>query len=326
MIARRTLPAFALVLPALGARPARAQGAWPEKPMRYLVGGAAGGASDIFMRILETRLREKLGQPLWLDNRPGAGGLVAAEIAAKATPDSHTFFVNHIASHGIGPTLYRGRLSFDPLKDLPGVAKIAELPNVLIVKPDRGINNVRDLVAFIKANPRQANFASAGSGTSSHLSGVLFGQRMGVEVQHVPYRGTAPSMAAVMNGEVLFAIDNAPASRQQVLAGMLKALGVSTARPVPFLPELPSLQNEGVPDFDVASWYGVAAPASTPRPVIERLGQEIFDALHDPAIIQKVRDFGAEPKPLLPRDYDAFMAAEVAKWRPVVLAAGTTVD
>ncbi len=325
MLQRRTLLG---ALPGVLALPgiARAQPAWPDKSMRYLVGGAAGGASDIFMRILDNRLRERLGHGLWLDNKPGAGGLVAAEIAAKATPDNHTFFVNHIASHGIGPNLYRGRLTFDPLRDLPGVAKIAELPNVMIVKPDRGIANVQDLVRFIKANPRLANFSSAGSGTSSHLSGVLFGQRMGIEVQHVPYRGTAPSMAAVMNGEVLFAIDNAPASRQQVLAGMLKALGVSTGRRVPFMPELPTLMEEGVPNFDVASWYGVAAPASTPRPIIERLGREIFDALHDPGIIQRTRDFGAEPMPLLPADYDAFMRAEVAKWAPVVAAAGATVD
>jgi tripartite-type tricarboxylate transporter receptor subunit TctC len=316
----------ALILPALAPHVLHAQLAWPEKPIRYLVGGAPGGASDIFMRILENRLRERLGQPLWLDNRPGAGGMVAAEIAARATPDNHTFFVNHIASHGIGPTLYRGKLSFDPLRDLPGVARIAQLPNVLIVKPDRSIDSVQDLVRFIKANPRQANFASAGSGTSSHLSGVLFGLRMGIEVQHVPYRGTAPSMAAVMNGEVLFAIDNAPASRQQVLAGMLKALGVSTARRVAFLPELPTLQEQGVPDFDVASWYGVAAPATTPQLIIERLGREIVEALKDPNIIQKTRDFGAEPAPLAPDEYNAFMRSEVAKWAPVVQAAGATVD
>lgn len=323
MILRRSLLATpVLALPGF----ARGQPAWPEKPIRYVVGGAAGGASDIFMRILENRLRERLGQPLWLDNRPGAGGLVGAEVVAKATPDAHTFYVNHIASHGIGPTLHRSRLTFDPLKDLPGVARIASLPNVLIVKPDRGISNVRELVAFIKANPRQANFSSAGAGTSSHLSGVLFGLRMGMEVTHVPYRGTAPSMAAVMNGEVLFAIDNAPASRQQVLAGMLKALAVSTGQRVSMMPELPTMQEEGVPDFDVASWYGIAAQGSTPRPVIERLGREIVDALRDPAIAQKVRDFGAEPAPLLPAEYDAFMKGEVEKWRPVVLASGASAD
>ncbi|MFL1463336.1 Bug family tripartite tricarboxylate transporter substrate binding protein [Roseococcus sp. DSY-14] len=323
MTRRRVLAGLALALPALAAR---AQAPWPEKPLRFVVGGAPGGASDIFMRILENRLRETLGQGMWLDNRPGAGGMVGAEVAARAAPDAHTFFVNHIASHGIGPTLYRTRLSFDPLRDLPGVARIAQLPNVLIVRPDRGIADVAGLVRFIRANPRLANFSSAGSGTSSHLSGVLFGLRMGLEVQHVPYRGTAPSMAAVMNGEVLFAIDNAPASRQQVLAGTLRALGVSTAQRVAFMAELPSLQEQGVPDFDVASWYGVAAPASTPRPVIERLGQEIVAALREPSIIQRTRDFGAEPMPLPPADYDAFMRAEVAKWRPVVEAAGATVD
>ncbi len=324
MTTRRTIcAALALPLPAAMAQPAAP---WPEKPLRFLVGGAPGGASDIFMRIIENRLREALSQPLWLDNRPGAGGMVAAELAARAAPDAHTFLVNHIASHGIGPSLYRGRLSFDPLRDLPGVARIAQLPNVLIVRPDRGIADVAALVRFIRANPRLANFSSAGSGTSSHLAGVLFGLRMGVEVQHVPYRGTAPSMAAVLNGEVLFAIDNAPASRQQVLAGMLRALGVSTARRVAFMPELPTLQEQGVPDFDVASWYGVAAPATTPRPVVERLGREIVAALGDPVLAQRVRDFGAEPMPLPPEAYDAFMQAEVAKWRPVVEAAGATVD
>jgi tripartite-type tricarboxylate transporter receptor subunit TctC len=328
MLHRRTaLAAGALLaMPAIGRAQGQASSAWPEKPIRYMVGGAAGGASDIFLRILENRLKERLGQPLWIDNRPGAGGMIAAEMTVNGTRDDHTFLVNHIASHGIGPTLYRKRLAFDPLKDLPGVARIGQLPNVLIVKADRPVNNPKELADYIRANPKQANFSSAGSGTSSHLSGVLFGQRMGVEVTHVPYRGTAPSMAAVMNGEVLFAIDNAPASRQQVLAGMLKALGVSTGKRVSMMPEIPTLMEQGVPDFDVASWYGIAAPAATPRPIIERLGREIVDALADPAIAQRVREFGAEPAPLGPADYDAFMQAEVARWAPLVLASGATVD
>src|SRR4051794_3578469 len=242
MLHRRTALAGGALLaaPCLARAQGQASPAWPDKPIRMLVGAAAGGASDIF-HILETRLRDRLGQPLWIDNRPGAGGMVAAEIAARAPRDDHTFFVNHIASHGIGPTLYRSRLSFDPLRDVPGVARIGQLPNVLIVKADRPVATPRELAEYIRANPKLANFSSAGSGTSSHLSGVLFGQRMGVEVTHVPYRGTAPSMAAVLNGEVLFAIDNAPASRQQVLAGMLKPLGVSTARRASMMPEIPTL-------------------------------------------------------------------------------------
>jgi tripartite-type tricarboxylate transporter receptor subunit TctC len=155
---------------------------------------------------------------------------------------------------------------------------------------------------------------------------VLLGLRTGVETTHVPYRGTAPSMAAVMNGEVLFAIDNAPASRQQVLAGMLRALAVSTAARAPTMPELATLQEEGVADFDVASWYGIAAPAGVPRPIVERLGSELVSALQDPGLAQRYRDFGAEPAPLGPAEFDAFMRNQVATWAPVVRASGASVD
>jgi tripartite-type tricarboxylate transporter receptor subunit TctC len=200
------------------------------------------------------------------------------------------------------------------------------MPNVLIIKGDSSIKSVAELVAFCKANPARANFSSAGSGTSSHLSGLLFGMRMGIEVTHVPYRGTAPSMAAVMNGETLFAIDNAPASRQQVLGGLLKALGVSTAKRSSTMPEVPSLEEQGVPNFDVASWYGITAPAGVPAAIRERLGAEIVAALNDPAIAQRVRDYGAEPWPLGPAEYDAFMRQEVEIWAPVVRASGAQID
>ena len=323
MITRRALAGAAGAL--LAAPAARAQQGWPDKPIRYVIGGAAGGVSDIFLRMMENRLRERLGQPMVIDPRPGAGGMVGAEVTARAAPDGYTFYVNHIASHGIGPTLYR-RLSFDPLRDLPAVARIAAMPNVLIVKGDGPVRSVQDLVAFCRANPARANFSSAGSGTSSHLSGLLFGMRMGIEVTHVPYRGTAPSMAAVLNGEVLFAIDNAPASRQQVLAGMLRALGVSTARRASTMPSLATLQEQGVPDFDVASWYGIVAPAGVPQAIRDRLGTEIVPALEDPAIAQRIRDYGAEPWPLGPAAYDAFMREEVAKWAPVVRASGAQID
>lgn len=324
MITRRLVAGLAgavLAAPAL-----RAQGNWPEKPLRFVIGGAAGGASDIFLRMMENRLREKLGQPLVIDPRPGAGGMVGAEVAARAAPDGYTYYVNHIASHGIGPTLHARRLAFDPMRDLRGVARLCSMPNVLIVKGDGPIRTVAELVAFVRANPARATFSSAGVGTSSHLSGVMLGQRIGVEVTHVPYRGTAPSMAAVMNGEVLFAIDNAPASRQQVLAGMLRALGVSTARRAGTMPEIPTLQEQGIAEFDVASWYGIVAPAATPDPIVQRLGTEVLAALADPAIAQRFRDYGTDPWPLDARAYDAFMREEVAKWAPVVRASGASAD
>lgn len=326
MTSRRRLlgaASAALAWPATGAR---AQAAWPDRPIRYLIGAASGGVSDIFLRFMEARLRERLGQPMVIDPRPGAGGMLATEVAARAAPDGYTFIVNHIASHGIGPTLHARRISFDPLRDVPGIARLARLPNVLIVKGDGPIRSVADLVAAIRADPRRGTFSSAGAGTSSHLSGVMFGQRMGVETTHVPYRGTAPAMAAVLNGEVTFAIDNAPASRQHVLAGGLRALGVSTAVRASTMPEIPTLQEQGVADFDVSSWYGIAAPAGLPRPIVDRMATELIGCVQDAAIAQRYRDYGAEPWPMTTDPFNAFMRGEVERWAPVVRASGASAD
>ncbi|WP_424812243.1 Bug family tripartite tricarboxylate transporter substrate binding protein [Roseococcus sp. YIM B11640] len=325
-VARRALLGAAAACAAIG-RGAQAQANWPEKPWRVLVGGAPGGASDIFMRILEPSLRESLAHGFWLDNRPGAGGMLAAEICGQAPADGYNFLVNHIASNGIGPHLHRrAGGGFEPNRDLTGVARIATMPNCMIVLPTRGFRTVADLVAFAKANPQRASFGSAGVGTSSHLSGVLFGQRMGLDLTHVPYRGTAPNMQAVLNGEILFAIDNAPASAQQVRAGMLTALAVSSAQRWSQFPEVPTMQESGVPDFDVSSWYGLAAPAATPRPIVEKLGGAILRALADPAVVQRLHQFGADPWPLNPADYQAFMLGEERKWGPVVQAAGVSTN
>jgi len=314
-----------LALPALGLGRAQAQAPWPDRPLRFVVSAQAGGVSDILIRILENRLRERLGQPLYVEPKPGGGGLIAAESAIRAA-DAHSFMVNHIASHGIGPSLYRNRGGFDPLRDMPGVARLCAMPNVLIVRADSGITSVADLVARIRANPARANFSSAGPGTSSQLSGILFGQIMGVEVTHVPYRGTAPSMLAVLNGEVLFNIDNAPTSRPHVVSGALRAIGVSTAQRATAFPEIPTLAEQGVAGFDVASWYGIAAPAATLRHAVAKLAEALLEAVADPGIIARLAEIGAEPWPLPTAGYNAFMRAEVAKWAPVVAASGASVD
>jgi tripartite-type tricarboxylate transporter receptor subunit TctC len=321
---RALLAAPALLLtPSPGAR--AQDPTWPDRPLRFVISAQVGGVSDIFVRILENRFREQLGQPLYIDPRPGGGGMIAAESAIRAA-DNHSFTVNHIASHAISLAVYRNRGSFDPQRELPGVCRFARLPNVLIVKGDRPIRTVQELVAFIRANPREANFSSASPGTSSHLSGLLFAQRMGVEVTHVPYRGTAPSMQAVLNGQVLFNIDNAPVSRNLVLSGQLRAIGVSTAERASTMPELPTLQEQGVPDFDVSSWYGFAAPAATPRPIVDRLAAVVLEAMAEPGIAARFREVGAEPWPLGTEGYRAFMREEAARWAKVAEAAGATVD
>ncbi len=319
MISRRHLATL------LAATPARAQPAWPDRPLRFIVSAQVGGVSDIFVRILEPFLRDGLGQGLFVDPRPGGGGLIAAEAATRAA-DNHSFTVNHIASHGIGPSIYRNRAGFDPLRDMPGVVRFAAMPNVLIVQAATPAHSLADLIGFIRANPRRATFSSAGAGTSSHLSGVLLGQRLGLELTHVPYRGTAPSMAAVLNGEVLFNIDNAPVSKPHVEAGGLRALGVSTASRAATMPGLPTLMEQGVPEFDVSSWYGIAAPAATPRPIVQRLAGVVLAAMTRPEVTARFNAMGAEPWPLETEAYNAFMRAEVARWAPVVAASGAVLD
>lgn len=318
-------PALAVAGRAGHAQDATAAAGWPDRPLRFVISAQVGGVSDIFVRILENRIRERLGQSLYIDPRPGGGGLIAAEAAIRAA-DNHSFTVNHIASHAISMAVYRNRGAFDPQRDLPGVCRLARMPNVLIVRAALPIHSVQDLVAYIRANPREANFSSASSGTSSHLSGLLFAERMGVEVTHVPYRGTAPSMQAVLNGQVLFNIDNAPVSRALVQQGALRAIGVSTAERATTMPELPTLQEQGVPDFDVSSWYGIAAPAATPRAIVDRLAAVMLEGMADPDIARRFREVGAEPWPLGTEGYRAFMREEAARWARVAQAAGATVD
>ncbi len=328
LISRRGFAAGLLAAPAswfLAAPALRAQPAWPTRPLRFIVSAQVGGVSDIFVRLLEPWLREQLGQGLFVDPRPGGGGLIAADAAIRAA-DDHSFTVNHIASHGIGPSLYRNRGGFEPLRDMPGVARLAAVPNVLLVRAATPAHSLAELVALIRANPAKATYSSAGAGTSSHLGGVLLGQRLGLELTHVPYRGTAPSMAAVLNGEVLFNLDNAPVSRPHVEAGTLRVLGVSTAARATTLPDVPTLQEQGVADFDVVSWYGVAAPAATSAAVVARLAAVLLAGVAQPEVMARFRQVGAEPWPLATAAYNAFMAAEVARWAPVVRASGATVD
>jgi tripartite-type tricarboxylate transporter receptor subunit TctC len=303
-------------MPGLG----RAQSGWPDRPLRFVIGGAAGGVSDIFLRMMENRLRERLGQPLIIDPRPGAGGMVGAEITARAAPDGYTYYVNHIASHGIGPTLYR-RLAFDPLKDLPGVARLAALPNVLIVKGDGPVKTVEELVAFCRANPARANFSSAGSGTSSHLSGLLFGMRMGIEVTHVPYRGTGAALPDVLNGTVQAMIQAMATAAPLVAAGQMRVIGVAAEQRLPAMPDVPTLREQGV-DLVAGFWWGVLGPAGIPAPIVARLQEAIDKSMASDSVQARLPALGLERLQLGPDAFRTMLVNETARWRDVVQTAG----
>lgn len=302
-----------------------AQEAWPVRPLRFLSAGSPGSSSDIFLRILEPRLRERLGQNVLIENRPGAGGMVAAGVAATAPPDGYTFFISNVATSSIGVSLYR-KPSFDPKRDLPAVARMATLSNGLAVRADRGINSIAELVAWLKANPKQALYGSAGSGTTSHLSGVMFSSKTGVNATHVPYKGTAANLGGLLGGEITFCIDNLPVYSPHVKAGTVKLLAVTSAKRLQSHPDVPTLQESGIADFDVTSWFGISAATGTPPAIIQRLGAEFLAALADPAVISKFRDLGAEAAPLGPADYAAFIDAEIRKWAPVIKLSGAVVD
>mgnify|MGYP002630266383 CR=1 FL=1 len=303
-----------------------AQSNWPDKPIRVISAGSPGGSSDIFVRIIENRMKEKLGQPLFIDNKPGAGGMTAAGIASVAAPNGLTLFVSNLATNAIGVTLY-SKPSFNPQKDLPPVARIATMTNAVAVRSDSGIQNMQQLIAILKSDQKKAFYGSAGIGTSSHLTGHILGKAMGANLTHVPYKGTAANLNALLAGEVLFCVDNLPVYTSHVKAGTLKLLAVTQAQRLNSMPEVPTVQESaGLLGFDVFSWFGLSAATGTPHAILERLGSEVVAALKEPEIAEKIRAVGAEPAPLGPNEYKAFINDEIRKWSAIVKSSGATAD
>ena len=303
-----------------------AQSNWPDKPIRVISAGSPGGSSDIFVRIIENRMKEKLGQPLFIDNKPGAGGMTAAGIASVAAPNGLTLFVSNLATNAIGVTLY-SKPSFNPQKDLPPVARIATMTNAVAVRSDSGIRNMQQLIAILKSDQKKAFYGSAGIGTSSHLTGHILGKAMGANLTHVPYKGTAANLNALLAGEVLFCVDNLPVYTSHVKAGTLKLLAVTQAQRLNSMPEVPTVQESaGLLGFDVFSWFGLSAATGTPHAILERLGSDVVAALKEPEIAEKIRAVGAEPAPLGPNEYKAFINDEIRKWSAIVKSSGATAD
>ena len=299
--------------------------AYPTKPIRLVVPFPAGGATDILARAVAQKLTEVWGQPVVVDNRPGAGGNIGSELVAKSAPDGYTLEMGTVGTHAINPSLY-AKMPYDHLKDFAPVILVAGVPNVLVVNPSLPVNSVRELIAYAKANPGKLNFASSGSGTSLHLSGELFKVMAGVEMAHVPYKGSAPALQDLIGGQVQLMFDNLPPSLPQIKAGKLRALGVTTATRAPALPDVPTIAESGVPGFESSSWFGVLAPTGTPPAIIAKLNGEIAKWLSTPEASEKMLGVGANIAGGSPDDFARHIAAETAKWAKVVKDSGAKVD
>ena len=327
-LSRRGRLGAALALPAAGQ--ARAQAAatsgWaPSRPVRIVVPFQAGGATDISARLLAERLGPLLGQPVLADNRPGAGGNLAAEIVAKAEPDGHTLLMATIGTVSINQFLY-SRLPFRP-EDLAPVALVNQVANGILVNAEAvPVRSFEEFLAYARAHPGRLNFGTPGNGTSGHLSGELLKARAGIQITHVPYRGTGGVVPDLLSGTLQMAVDNLPAYLPHVREGKIRLLAVTSRDRWFAVPEVPTVGESGVPGYEAVAWFGVQLPARAPAPVMERYASAIAEVLKDPAVIARQREVGAEPRPMGPTEFAAFIAAENEKWREVVRASGARLD
>jgi tripartite-type tricarboxylate transporter receptor subunit TctC len=307
----------------LGVAPAHAQ-SYPVKPIRLLVPLAPGGGNDTTARLVGARLAESLGQPVIVENRPGAGSMIASEIVARAPADGHTLYLVS-TSFTAAPALVR-KLPFDPFNDFSPVTRLAVVPGALIVHASLPVRSVKDYIALARARPRQITFGSAGVGSGSHLGGELFGIHARVEMVHVPYKGSALVTTAVLSGEVTSAFTNPISSLPHVRAGRIRNLGVTSAQRWPLLPDYPTLAEAGVPGYESLIWNGISVRAGTPPAIVERLHRDLASAVSLPDVVKHLAADGSRPMTQSPAEFDAFIRNEVAKWRKVAAAAGLKVN
>jgi tripartite-type tricarboxylate transporter receptor subunit TctC len=321
----RRLFVFALTFAiAASAAAAHAQPAWPTKPIKILVGYAPGGSTDVTARIIGQALSERLGQPVIIENRPGAAGNIAAEAAAKADPDGYTVTMSTSSTFATNPSLYKS-LPFDVQADFAPITLTAFIPNLLVVNPSVPANNVAELIAYLKANPDKVNFGSSGNGSSQHISAALFNSLAGVQMAHISYRGGAPAVNDLLGGQVQVIFAPLVEVLQQVRADKLRALGITTAKRSPLLPDVPTIA-ETLPGYEVRLWNGLFAPAKTPPEIIDRINRAAVDALRSSEVQAKLAEQGSEPVGNSPADFKTFIASELVKWRRLVEISGATVQ
>lgn len=321
----RLLVMPALCLAWLSGAAGAAQVQYPTKPIRLIVPFPPGGTTDVVARVIAQKLTENWSQQVVVDNRPGAGGIIGTELAAKAPADGYTLLLGSITTHAVNPSLYK-KLPFDPLRDFAPVSLAVSTPQVLVVHPSVAAKSVKELIALAKAKPGQLNYASAGTGTSPHLTFELFKSMAGVDLVHVPYKGTGPAITDLIGGQVQTMITGVVALYPHIKAGKLRALGATSAKRVAALPDVPTIAESGVPGFDVASWFGVFAPAGTPKPIVARLNAEIVKILAVPELRRKLAGQGADPATNTPEQFAAYVKSELARWSKVVKDTGARAD
>jgi len=297
---------------------------YPNKPIRLVVPYPPGGGYDILARLLGQKLTERWGQQVIVDNRPGANGNIGAAAAAKSPPDGYTLLIGGIGPNAINASLYA--LSFDPVKDFAPVMLVATYQNILVVDPSLPAKSVKELIALAKSKPGKINYASAGNGSTQHLSGELFKTMAGVDLVHIPYKGSAPGMTALLGGEVSLMFNSTPTTLPHVKTGKLRGLAVTGGKRSPEAPELPTVAEAGVPGFEVTGWYGVLAPAATPKEIVVKLNSELAKILQLPDIKERLKELGVEAGGGTPEQFGDFIKKEIAKWAKVVKESGARPD
>ncbi|HKQ27501.1 MAG TPA: tripartite tricarboxylate transporter substrate binding protein [Burkholderiales bacterium] len=299
---------------------------YPSKPIRMVVGFPPGGGTDVVARILAPRMSELLGEPVVIDNRPGATGTVAAGQVAKAVPDGYTVMMGHVSVNAIAPSLF-SNLSYDVLKDFAPIAIAAAVPHLVVVHPSLPVTNLRELIAHLKSQPGKLTFPSAGNGSMPHLAGEIFNSLAGVQVMHVPYKGSGQSMQDLVGGQHLVAFDTMPASSPHVRSGKLRAVAVSSAARVASFPEVPTAEEAGLPGYRVITWYGLFAPAGTPRAIVNRLHADTVKAMQTPDTKAKLDGIGADGTvSRSPEEFAALVRADTARYAKIVKDIGLRID
>ncbi len=325
MIRSRLLGAALCALSLSLVSPVASAQAFPNKPIRLVVPYAPGGATDIIGRAAAVELSRLLGQPVNVDNRPGAGGNVGSEFVARSAPDGYTLVVSPSSLHGITPFLY-SKLNYDPNKDLRPVIVLGSFANVLVVNQNVKANSVKELIAEIKANPGKFSYASSGSGSTIHLSGEMFKVQTGLDIPHVPYKGSGPAITDLIGGQVQIMFDNIPSAITHIRSGKLKALATTGETRAKTLPDLPTMREAGMSDYLSTAWFGISAPAGTPPEIIAKLSAEGQKAVASPEFIRKMNELGYDIVGGTPEKMAAMIQDELKRWGPLVKASGAKVD